>query len=175
MTEFKVGDREFEIRRITNSPYFVTRCGEIISEKTGKVLRGGTSTGYRTAILCWDGQRQIVRHHALVLRWFVGPRPMGMVINHKDGNKQNNNLDNLEYCTPRDNREHAKSHRLYHSGSRCSWSKLNEEQAMLIRRAHDIGMSLMQLARAFEVSKKAINQVIQNKAWTRFVEAKEKK
>ena len=45
--------------------------------------------------------------HQLVLKAFVGPKPEGMVCNHKDGNKKNNCIDNLEYCTQQYNNQHA--------------------------------------------------------------------
>ena len=38
---------------------------------------------------------------------FIGQYPKGKQINHKDTNKQNNRLDNLEYCTPKENTQHA--------------------------------------------------------------------
>lgn len=164
--KFKVGDRVFKAKQITDRPYWVTYCGEVISTvKEPRVLKGGISSGYRTLIITRGGPREVVRHHHLVMRWWVGPRPGGMVINHKNGNKLDNRLPNLEYCTPKQNREHAVAHRLYSSGSKCSWSKLNEEAVLKIRAAYKIGFSLNQLSRAFEVNKKAILQVVHNKTW----------
>jgi hypothetical protein len=164
--KFKVGKNEIKWRRIHRSPYFISRDGEIYSERRKMILRGwGPANGYRMAILCYNGERHLVRHHHLVMRFFVGPRPVGFVINHKDGKKHNNRLSNLEYCTPQQNREHAKVNRLYSSGSYCSWAKLNEESALLIKRAHKVGMSHRQLARAFKVSKKAITKITTGKTW----------
>lgn len=45
--------------------------------------------------------------HHLVMEAFVGGRPAGMVVNHMDGDKQNNSLANLEYITPTENSNHA--------------------------------------------------------------------
>jgi hypothetical protein len=45
--------------------------------------------------------------HQLVMLAFVGGYPYGTEINHKDGRKTNNNLDNLEYVTPSQNKQHA--------------------------------------------------------------------
>lgn len=45
--------------------------------------------------------------HKEVMRAFCGERPDGMFINHINGNKHDNRLDNLEYITPTENNEHA--------------------------------------------------------------------
>jgi len=45
--------------------------------------------------------------HSLVMQSFIWPRPKGYDINHKDWNKTNNNLLNLEYCTKSYNLKHA--------------------------------------------------------------------
>lgn len=168
MNKLKVGDREW--RQIEGFEYKISNDGEVMSLITGKILKGGLNPcGYRTvSLIRWiDGMREQVgaNHHILVARYFIGPRPNGLVINHKNGIKTDNNIDNLEYCTPRDNREHAKAMRLYKSGSRCSWSKLSEEQVLCIRRGKDAGLSNEQLARAFKVTKKAITQLLKGKSW----------
>lgn len=168
--KFKVGKKFYYVKQISDRPYWVSKCGEIISTVKGypRLLRGGNSSGYRSLIITRGGPRDLLRHHHLVMRYWVGPRPSGMVINHKNGIKTDNRLENLEYCTPRQNRDHAKINRLYSSGSRCSWSKLKEEEVGLIREAHKIGMSLNHLARAFRVSKKAILQVTKGRTWMYF-------
>ena len=46
--------------------------------------------------------------HSAVAKSFLGDKTIeGLVINHKDGNKQNNHLDNLEWVTPSENIQHA--------------------------------------------------------------------
>jgi len=45
--------------------------------------------------------------HRLVFEYFVKPIPFGFFINHKDGNKLNNSLENLEIVTAKENTRHA--------------------------------------------------------------------
>ena len=47
-----------------------------------------------------DGKRRTERIHRLVAKAFIGEIPKGYHIHHKDGNKQNNRLDNLEIIHP---------------------------------------------------------------------------
>ena len=54
-----------------------------------------------------DGAQQRVRIHRLVAEAFI-PNPDGLPqVNHKDGNKANNNVENLEWCSIRDNLLHS--------------------------------------------------------------------
>jgi hypothetical protein len=54
-----------------------------------------------------SGKWMRVKVHVLMMKVFVGPRPKGFVINHIDGNKHNNFLSNLEYCTNAENERHS--------------------------------------------------------------------
>ena len=47
--------------------------------------------------------RRLSLIHILVAEAFLGPRPSGMVVHHKDGDRNNPRVDNLEYVTPTEN------------------------------------------------------------------------
>lgn len=63
-----------------------------------------TSTGYRAMKFAKERQRYV---HELVAAAFIGVRPVGYDVNHKDGNKLNNCPENLEYITRKANVHHA--------------------------------------------------------------------
>ena len=48
-----------------------------------------------------------VKVHVVMMAAFIGPRPDKLVINHIDGDKFNNKIDNLEYCTQLENERHS--------------------------------------------------------------------
>ena len=54
-----------------------------------------------------DSRRKTVRAHKLVARAFLGPPPPGTVVNHKDFDRTNNTVANLEYLSQRENVRHA--------------------------------------------------------------------
>ncbi len=98
---------------IHNEFYEVSDMGNLRRAKPGTatfigrpVLPMSSATGYMQVCLCGMSKRKAYVH-CLVMEAFVGDRPKGMVINHKDGDKQNNELRNLEYISPTGNANHA--------------------------------------------------------------------
>ena len=104
----------------------------------GRVLRPSpTSDGYPSVPLAGGspGSRSHMIH-TLVARAFLGPRPEGHQINHIDGVKDNNRLDNLEYVTPKQNIAHARRLGLvkFPCGIALQMARLTEDQVREIRR-----------------------------------------
>ena len=63
--------------------------------------------GYAYVYLCNNGVYKNVRLHKLVAKTFI-PNPNNLPqVNHKDGNKLNNHVKNLEWCTASENIKHA--------------------------------------------------------------------
>lgn len=92
--------------------YLVSNHGEVYSFVTDRILRPGkTGDGYYTINLCRPGQRQRSHYiHVLVAKAFI-PNPMHKpTVNHKDGNRDFNVVDNLEWATYSENHKHAYDH-----------------------------------------------------------------
>ena len=102
----------------------------------GRILSScGDGRGYLFVGLSINGTRRHYRVHRLVAVAFLGTCPEGKEVNHKDGNKTNNYLENLEYMTRSENMCHAyktglASQRDKNNGN----SKLIEEKACKIMR-----------------------------------------
>ncbi len=75
--------------------------------------------GYLRLNLIIDGNHKTVHVHTLVAELFIPNVENKFQINHKDGNKQNNSVDNLEWCTAKENVIHARETGL-HQGVRSS-------------------------------------------------------
>lgn len=63
--------------------------------------------GYRVVTVAINAKPKTFTVASLVAAAFLGPRPPGLTVNHKDGNKQNDHWTNLEYCTRLENVQHA--------------------------------------------------------------------
>ena len=72
----------------------------------GRVLKP-TQTRYQMVKLSKKGQIAAFLVHRLIVETFIGAISPNEVVNHKDGNKHNNAVDNLEICTQKQNVEHA--------------------------------------------------------------------
>jgi len=88
--------------------------GEIRSlnyKRTGKtkVLKPAINKdGYCATMLQRDDKKYCSwKIHRWIALTFLGPRPDGLQVNHKDGNKQNNAVENLEYITHSENVQHS--------------------------------------------------------------------
>lgn len=88
--------------------YMISNYGRIKNIKTGKIkIQQISSTGYPSAKFDTKINKKTYDIHRLVAKLFIGECPDGNIVNHKDGNKQNNKLSNLEYITYSENNIHA--------------------------------------------------------------------
>lgn len=83
-----------------NGQYSITRDGRVYSHKSKKFLSStDNGSGYLNVILCVDGKPFHKYIHRLVAETYI-PNPKNLPeINHKDENKANNAVENLEWCT----------------------------------------------------------------------------
>lgn len=88
--------------------YSVSDDGRVRNNTTGKILSPHSDTnGYLSVCLYRDGKPSTKRIHKLVAEAFI-PNPFNLHdTNHKDGNRSNNNVNNLEWCTRSYNMLHS--------------------------------------------------------------------
>lgn len=93
-----------KLNLINFSKYTITKNGEIISKRYG-ILNGHIDkSGYVSVCLkCTDDKPRNFLYHRVVWFYFNGEIPQNYEINHKDEDKTNNSLDNLELLTRREN------------------------------------------------------------------------
>ena len=118
--------------------------------------------GYFSMVLYKNNLPQSARIHVLVAQAFI-PNPKNKAyVNHKDGNKLNNRLENLEWLTPSENLRHALDTGLKKSGHEHSLAKFTKEEVLYIRRIcipGDPEFGISALARKFGVCIATISEI----------------
>jgi len=123
------------------------------------------SKGYNKYMLSLGGNLKTHPVHRLVSEHFI-PNPSNKSqVNHKDGDRLNNKVDNLEWVTPPENMQHA--HRLglinYNKGVLCN-NKLSEKDVVNIRTALS-SLSTKELADILGVHYTTIRNIKLGKSW----------
>ena len=130
-------------------------------------LRSGyvTKAGYRMVDLWKLGVRSKFSIHRLVMREFYGPSDL--CVNHKDSDRLNNKLENLEYCTHKQNTQHAiKTGSMTFKSGEAVWSStLTEEQVKSIKTDLIYKMKQKDIAALFGVSKSNIANIKNEATW----------
>lgn len=152
--------------------YFVTSAGEIYGPR-GKPLRGYKDRyGYHCVSLGPRGKAVGVKVHRAVMSGFLGGIPEGMHVNHRNGNKLDNRIENLEVNTPAENVRHTYS-TLGRKGTNTNPVKgsghhnsiLTEDDARKIRKLYREGWTQVDLASRFKTRQTNISMIVRRTAW----------
>lgn len=151
----------------TGKKFERTYKGKII--KTDKKVN---NAGYETFAAGRDGTIFV---HRAVASAFLGTITKRRNVNHKNLNKKDNSLKNLEITTPRQNIRHAlrngrfDEHRLNMSkkskGIGNPKAKLNEAQVLEIRKQASLGISRKDIAFIFKISVCTVGSIVTRETW----------
>lgn len=150
-----------------NPQYLVSNTGKVLSQITDKFVGSGKDVyGYHRFSCKIDGiYKHISVHRAVALTWIDNPDNLPFV-NHKDGNKDNNHVENLEWCTDRQNKHHAKETGLMSKGSDHWNTKLTDEVVNMICEMFAYGYTTGEVVKAFNVSRGTALNIRARRTWT---------
>lgn len=157
---------------ILSGTYEVSSLGRVRRAAPGRLTHVGRllnpvilKIGYPFVRPVVNGKNVGMYVHRLVAEAFLGPCPEGCEVNHKDGDKANPALSNLEYVTHAENMRHASRSMLLVRGESHGGSKLTEADVRSIRSNWKDGQSISSIARARTLSTATVFNIVKRKLW----------
>ena len=152
------------------SNYMVNQYGDIINiNRNNKLKRSHiTKYGYRRITLCNNYHVKHYFIHRLIAEYFIPNKHNYPCVNHIDGNKLNNSIENLEWCNHSKNNKHAYLLGLNkkRSGESHPRSKLSQDDVNNIRKIYSKGgTTYRKLAIMYNVTYAHIGAIVRMKIW----------
>ena len=124
--------RPLQVRGIKQDKYLISNTGPVRNTSTGNMMSECLSEkGYvMVGLMCEDGNQHTLKLHRLVAETFIPPVPGKNEIDHIDGDKTHNGIDNLEWVDRLENIRRAEAKGLvpHKKGTEVYNSKFTEEQ-----------------------------------------------
>ena len=144
-----------------NTKYFQTVKGRILCQSPHKL-------GYLMVMLSKYGKANKRLVNRVVAKSFLGV--CSKQVNHKDCDKRNNKIDNLEYVSALENMIHARKNGMFDNatkrGESNSSAKLSNEEVGEIRKLYSLEvLPTSDIAKIFNVSRQCIIRIVRNETW----------
>ncbi|WP_083826968.1 HNH endonuclease [Paenibacillus sp. HGF7] len=154
-------------KKVNEAPWYISNFGRVktIKGRCGGWLRTASTNNSGYLFVNYNNKNHYL--HRLVAHYFINPIPKGMVVNHKDGNKTNNHVNNLEIITYKENTRHAYDNGLMTPlhGQENSMSKLTNIQAKNLISDILNGLTNSELALKYGLHDRYISLVRHKKRW----------
>jgi hypothetical protein len=159
----------------------IQRSNGISQTINEKILKASPSVvGYPVVTMSKDKNYKKAYVHRLIAESFIPNPENKSEVNHIDGNKENNHVDNLEWVTPSENCQHAYNTGLSHAeyGERTEQSKLSNNDVLDIVNAYRLNIfTQKEIADAYDVGESTIASILLGRWWNKItgIEYKRKK
>jgi hypothetical protein len=156
-------------KNLIDENYNFYKVNKAIDKRTKKYKKlkicYSSSNGYPSVHVFYKGKRQNVPIHRLIAETFIKNTNNYPCVNHKDGNKLNNLVDNLEWCTHSQNHIHAIENGLRKTGVNAYNSKFNKEDILQIKKLFIDKVSMQKIAKLYNVNYRTIWQIKNEKSY----------
>lgn len=150
--------------KIFNNKYTIDNKGRIYSNKFKRYIKPCITNGYQRVSLL----NKSYYVHRLVAIHFINNPENKPQINHKDGNKLNNDVSNLEWVNCSENLKHAYDTglKIKQIGEMCKRSKLKDKDIIDILNLFKNGYGCRKIAKIYNVTRQTILSIKNGKTWT---------
>jgi len=122
-----------------------------------RILKPGAGNrNYKVVCLSKNGISRTITIHRLVATSFIPDKEIETQVNHKDGNKFNNYLENLEWCTRKENMIHAKKVLKRNINAYA----LSHKEVFAVRNVDYKGITLTRVAKIYNVARSTISNIV---------------
>lgn len=151
--------------QIKNTEYLFSSLGRVGNWKNQILTAPLTQKGYARFTRIVNKKRKSWYVHRLVAQAFISNPENKPCVNHKNGVKHDNRVENLEWCTVAENNHHAIKNGLTKKGEDCKKAKLKESQIPVIVEMRLSGLMVWKIAEIMEVSTGAVDSVLNGSTW----------
>ena len=155
--------------RVRSKDHYVFASNGMKRIQYGRILRTAISKkGYvQVSIMIDSNKRFHTGVHRLVAKCFIPEINGKDQVNHIDGDKLNNKVDNLEWCNNSENQKHAVFNNLinHNYGENHHNSKLTYQDVNFIRTKIEQGVTQREIAKEYNISATSITQIKHNRTY----------
>jgi len=158
-------------RPVLDGFYEVSSLGDVRrgvegrSTTKGRLLKQQWKEGYRSVCLSVSGFVRRYYVHRLIAEAFLGPCPLGMVVNHMDGGRSHNFATNLEYVRPAQNSQRAGINGQLRQGENHPAAKVTADDVRAMREAVRNGTSQADLCRKYKLNPCTMSYIVRGITW----------
>ena len=143
----------------------VKSLGNEFSRKERLLKLSPQSKGYLTVVLQKNATRKMILVHRLVSEHFIDNPEYKLQVNHLNGDKTDNVIENLEWVSHRENLDHAIKNNLTLKGEENRNSKLKDVDVIKIHSMLQNGITTKELSETYNVSYSTIDGIRTNRYW----------
>lgn len=159
------------VQMLKDRGYYIGEDNHIRSKKgvlSSKLMRNG----YYMTSAQYDGKMYYFMEHRVIWIWHNGAIPKGLVINHKDYNRANNDINNLEVLTQKENTEYSRCNMNHPVGEKSGKASFTNKQAEAIKTLGKVcGWSNLQISKLVNSHPTNISRIVNGKRYPNVIEA----
>ena len=155
------------IGRIRSLDRICNRADGIKRRIRGRILKDAIDWGYCVVTLTNGKRREQYKTHRLVAMSFI-PNPSNLPhVNHIDTIKTHNWAENLEWCTPKQNGDHARENIVFNvqRGENHGMSVFTKEQVISVRILYLSGIKIQHIANSFGFDRVSVHNIVNRKTY----------